>query len=219
MMKNVLIVSIIIFSCIMLVALSQVNATTLAEMDLAELTKESEVVFVGMVVSSESAIGTNDNIYTNVLFEINDVIKGIYPELTMNMRLAGGTVGEHTTKYVGMPDFRPGGKHIIFLRGNEKFLCPIVGWDQGKFNVIEDKATGQEIVLDSSNVPITSINGNNIERLPSASSTMESFPGVSEEHGSLAQDVEVDSSKRITLREFTLAVEDAMGVGGEIWMP
>jgi hypothetical protein len=37
-----------------------------------------------------------------------------------------------------MPQFEIGEKNILFLKGNERRMCPLLGWNQGRFIVVKD---------------------------------------------------------------------------------
>jgi hypothetical protein len=216
MLKKILIVTVLLVS--VLSYITPGFSTTLLPVGLPDLVTESEVIFVGTVAKIESDVGINNRIYTQVTFENLQIIKGIHPDSTLVMRLAGGTIGEYHSKIIGMPEFQVGGKHLIFLRGNQKHLCPIVGWSQGKFNVVMDKVTGVEIVLDDKNNPIIGIQENSISRVPRPVERKgESFPGNSPEHGvptpKLSQ--AMDSGKRLSLPDFIADIENRLGLSGE----
>lgn len=199
-----------------------IYSTTIVPVDFMDLVTESEIIFTGTVVNVEAQWGMNGRIYTNITFDNLQIIKGIHPENTIVMELAGGIIGEYHSKVAGMPEFQVGGKHLIFLKGNRKYICPIVGWGQGKFNIVLDRTTGTEIILDDNNNPVTGIEGNMIMRAQRpAEQRGESFPGISPEHGlPLQQSLQTtNADKHLTLLEFLSVIEGSLGVSGEGGIP
>ena len=199
-----------------------VIATTILPVDLQELITEAEIIFTGTVTKVESLWGMDGRIYTEVTFDDLNIIKGIHPENIIVMELAGGTIDEHHSKVFGMPEFQAGGKHLIFMHGNRKYICPIVGWSQGKFNIVPDKVTGAEVILDDNNNPVTGVEGSTILKMPQpVEKRGESFPGVSEEHGvpPVKALQAVDTGKRLSIQEFIPIIEGIMGISGERRMP
>lgn len=203
MCKKIKILILLLFG--MIINVPSVYSTTLLPVDLLDLVTESELIFVGTVTKVESRWGVDEKIYTDVIFENLHIIKGIHPDNTLVMELAGGTIGDYHSVVVGIPDFQSSGKHLIFMRGNRKYLCPIVGWSQGKFNIIRDKVSGNEILLDNNNNPITGIQDHTLTRMPHpVEKRGKSFPGISEEHGTPQTKPlqAVDTGKRLSLPEF-----------------
>jgi hypothetical protein len=200
----------------LLIFLPLARATTIVPMDLADLTTNAELIFIGTVtdISSERDART---IYSYVTFSDLEVLKGTYLEETIEVRLSGGTVAGETVQVVGMPKFVIGERNLIFLAGNFKFVCPIVGWGQGRFKILRDEITGQEMVFDNSDIPVVEIEGNKIIRARKSGITQgsagvpEGLPKVVDRAaGSIKMSQEVE--KRLTVESFISAIEKKMGI-------
>jgi hypothetical protein len=62
----------------------------------------------------------------------------------------GGDAGNRKTLVVaGVPRFQTGEKVAVFVRGNGRSICPLVGWEQGALRIVRDPRTGQETLRTS----------------------------------------------------------------------
>jgi hypothetical protein len=87
-----------------------------------------------------------------------DLFKGNYRDSEITLRLDGGELGNGKVLVVhGIPEFFEGQKVVLFVKGNGRSICPLVGWEQGMLRVAQDEKTGQEIVLTSQGVRISKI--------------------------------------------------------------
>ncbi len=126
------------------------GATTLPAVDLGTLADRAELIFVGTVTSVES-VPTKDGNYafTYVTFDIDQALKGIARSgKTITLRFAGGQSGTDIYEVQGAPTFAAGGKHLLFVRANERSLVPLVGWFNGKFDIVANPVSQQPILVD-----------------------------------------------------------------------
>ena len=135
-------ISALIFSCV-----THAHATTLLYKNLDDLSAEAENIVVGTVAKTESTYGTDKSIYTFVTITDMDSIKGQTKESELVLRFKGGQVGEDIHEIVGSPYFKTNEKVVLFVRGNERSLVPLVAGTQGVFRVVADQ-TGGSIVTD-----------------------------------------------------------------------
>jgi hypothetical protein len=196
-----------------LLSLPSASATTVVPRDLAELTADAEMIFIGTVIDIRSE-RQNRSIYTYVTFADLRVLKGSHLRRTIEVRLSGGTVAGETLRVFGMPSFVVGEQNLIFLAGNFQFLCPIVGWGQGRFKIRWDEVSRQEVVFDDSDVPVTDIRGKEIvrankTRIPRGS------PGVPERGMSLVHTLQAPETK-VSLKSLVSAIETRMGIGSQL---
>ena len=213
MLKNIFVVTVLLYG--ILIHLTIAMASTIIPMNHREMTTEAELIFVGTVANLESKVKANNTIYTEVTFTDLQIVKGIHPGETLIVELAGGTIGQYHSKTVGMPEFQVGGRHLIFLAGNRKHLCPIVGWSQGKFNIVINQMSGREDILDNYNNPIKEIKDNEVVRQTApVDKRGKDFPGISPEHGIVSQQLSAgfDDGKRLSLREFISITERLLGL-------
>ena len=140
----------IVFTLIFLVTFitQDASATTLIHKSLEKCTLEAEEIFEGKVVSIHTQHSKDKKtIYTYVTFARLKHVKGkAVPSKTL--RFEGGCVGDDCLTIARMPTFKAGEQVILFVSGNltERTICPVVGWDQGKFSVEVDQATGKEVM-------------------------------------------------------------------------
>lgn len=189
-------------------SLTSASATTVIPMDLKELAENAELIFVGTVthIGSEKEAKT---IHTYVTFSDLQVLKGIHLDPTIEIRLGGGTVRGETVEVLGMPKFVVGERALIFLAGNFQYLCPIVGWGQGRYKVKREHTSGKDFIFDDADTPVTEIRGNKIVRSKKITE-LRGSPGVPD-HGVTPEERETET--RVTLEGFTAAIEAIMGIG------
>lgn len=111
------------------------RATVLVPADLAELSREADVIARGRVGDARSvSAGDWRSIETVVTLEIEAVVKGTAGE-TIQFRVPGGQVGRYRRVFLGAPSFLPGQRVVVFLgrRGGEPLY--VLGLSQGVFRL------------------------------------------------------------------------------------
>jgi hypothetical protein len=135
-------------------------ATTVPFEDLATLVDEADLIFVGSVVHAESvATGDGAFAFTLVTLRVDETLKGATRDSDLTLRFAGGEVGEDVFEVPGVPRFEPGGRHLLFVVGNRRLGCPLVGWFQGKLDLVPHPLTGETIAADFRGEPVAGISG------------------------------------------------------------
>jgi hypothetical protein len=196
--------------------LTSASATTLVPMDLADLTARAATIVIGTVVDVRSE-RDGTTISTSVTLADLRVVKGSDPGGTLEVRLAGGTVEGETVRISGMPEFVVGEKNLVFLGGDPHALSPIVGWGQGRFKIRWDAASGQEVVLDNRDVPLTEIRGTTIVRAKPTRRPRGSagVPVIAAPPAS-GPAVEPGLPSRLPLESFVEAIEARMGIASPV---
>lgn len=134
---------------ILSVCATAASATTVERRTLAELAAFAERVVVATVDGVRSDFSPDrKTIWTEVTFADIDVRKGPAGDATLTLRMEGGAAGDFRLHVPGIPEFAPGERVVLFVWGNGRYRCPLVGWFQGCFRVATDPETGDEIVLD-----------------------------------------------------------------------
>ncbi len=64
-------------------------------------------------------------------------------------------MGDRGTKIPGMPQFKVGGNELLFVQGNGKNICPLVGVFHGRFRVTKDFTTNTERIALHDGRPLT----------------------------------------------------------------
>jgi len=129
--------------------LTIVNATSVVSPTFEEMVDRADLVFVGRVVNSSAAwrsVGTNRVIFTQIEFEMKEVLKGRAGN-SVTLQFLGGTVGEVTLEVADVPRFDAGDRVLLFVEGNGIQFCPVVGVFHGKFGLRKDEQSGRETVL------------------------------------------------------------------------
>ena len=79
---------------------------------------------------------------------------------TYTLRLLGGTAEGETLIVHGMPRFEIGSEYVVFVRGNNHYVCPVVGGRQGCFRVLQDD--GQRRVVTYDERPVVGVEAGDI---------------------------------------------------------
>ena len=156
-------------------------ATTLVPLSFEEVVAQAEWVVIGRVADiAYEMTADREHLYTFVTLDDVVTLEGSgAQEDTMTLRLSGGHVGDEHCLFVGMPEFELGQKVFLFVHQNGDAICPLVGWTQGYFRVVEEGA--REVVKDYSRNPVVGISAEgNLERAdgPGGGSGVQASPGV-----------------------------------------
>lgn len=128
--------------CLFLILGAPAFATTLVALDVEGLTKLSDVVLRGRVVSSQARI-TKDGarIVTDTELDVVEVMKGS-ADAHVTVMQPGGVVGEIGQKVDATARFEPGEEVVVFLeRRGERFT--VAGMLQGHWRV--ERADGRAV--------------------------------------------------------------------------
>lgn len=114
---------------------SPAQATVLQELSFEELVSESQLVFLGTVLRSETEI-ENGLVHTRVWFSVDDLIRGEAPEDNFSLRFVGGKSGDMQVEVAGQNIPVPGEHAVWFVRDvYDAMVNPLTGWHQGSFPV------------------------------------------------------------------------------------
>ena len=133
------------------------HAITVVPRNFDELVARADTVFKGSVATVTSqwiGEGSIRHIVTFVTFQVEETYKGEAAPV-QTLRFLGGTVGPDTLEVADMPIFTTGQKAVLFVVGNGKQFCPLVGVYQGRFHVTTDSA-GLERVTTNDGSPVAS---------------------------------------------------------------
>jgi hypothetical protein len=158
---------ILAFSAFSLVLFPSLSiATTIRVVTFKELLQYSEFIFEGQVIAIEYVIPPNSHLpRTCVLIEINEVLKGIHSDDTVDFCFLGGVSGEYTVKVANMQYPKLDEKGIYFVKSLAgQYANPLYGWKQGHFLIETDPYTSKEHVLTADRQPV---NGVTLEETPS----------------------------------------------------
>jgi hypothetical protein len=138
------------------------QAMTVVQRDFPELVARAEQIVVGTVTGIRETEEAPGEPVTLVTFSDLTVLKGdVGPELTL--RLAGGRTGAYAVQVSDMPRFTLGERAVLFVAGNGRDICPLVGAWQGRFRVRFDAALGTEIVENNGGAPVVGLVRRNLQ--------------------------------------------------------
>jgi len=134
---------------LLLAAAVHARASTVIPTDVGRQVDASDLIFIGTVVGTEAvAVKDGSFAYTYVTFNIEETLKGSLDGGPLTLRVAGGKVGSETFSIGGGPVFETGGRHLLFVRGNDRSPVPLSGGPQGKLNFVRDPVTQEELLAD-----------------------------------------------------------------------
>lgn len=125
------------------------SATTLAPPSFEELITEAEIILRGVVTevrAEEFNAGKSRGIRSLITLRVERALKGPATDAITLVQL-GGVVRGRSLQVAGVPQFRRGERQVVFVAGNGRIFCPVVGGRLGRFLVQTDAATGREHVL------------------------------------------------------------------------
>jgi hypothetical protein len=113
------------------------NATILKAIDFDQKVKNAASIVVGRVVSQESRWDDAKQwILTYSTFEVEQTLKG-FPAQRVTIVTPGGQVGDVAQDTIGVPKFREGEEHVLFIR-NSHAGPTVLYLEQGVYKVIKD---------------------------------------------------------------------------------
>lgn len=125
------------------------DATTLLKKEAAQLVDESEAILVGTVVDLQSVATADASFaFTFVTIKVERLLKGSTGESELTLRLAGGDLGDEVIEVDGVPRFELGRRYLLFVADNGRAAVPLVGWVQGRLEMVRHPLSGEEIVVD-----------------------------------------------------------------------
>jgi hypothetical protein len=130
-----------------LVALSlpQAWATTLAHMNLRELSRQSTYIARVRCVKAVS-VADEHMVWTVTTFEVSESWKGNPPPL-FTVHLPGGEAPGLRLRVEGAPRFSPGEDAVLFLAEDRAHRFTILSWAQGTFRIRKDSRTAVELAV------------------------------------------------------------------------
>lgn len=113
-------------------------ASTVQKATLTTLARDAHVIVDVRIDETRSHVLANGVIVTTYRATVNETLKSDRPHAgTMEFTMVGGTVGDLTLRIPGLPVFRPGQRHVLFLnRPSALGTCVPIGLAQGAYEVV-----------------------------------------------------------------------------------
>ena len=128
---------------------STIIALTQIERPFSQLVGLADVILVGTVSGSSAEWGQGqlaNTIFTVATLDDLDVIKGDVQGATVELRYAGGRIGDLIYSYEGMPRLTVGTRYVLFISNDTSALFPVVGIGQGMFMVVQGGGGSTETI-------------------------------------------------------------------------
>jgi hypothetical protein len=139
--------------------------------DFPDLVARSEQIVIGTVTDIHEQLETSGTPFTLVTFSDLIVLKGDVGS-TLTLRFYGGHAGDAVVAISDMPTFTIGERDVLFVAGNNRDVCPLVGVWQGRFYARFDPTSGTDVVEDSSHQPLIGVASRELVRAPAISGEM-----------------------------------------------
>jgi hypothetical protein len=145
-----------------LLLVTPASGMTVRKRDFPDLVARAEQIVIGTATAIREGEDVSGAPATFVTFSDLSVLKGsVEGELTL--RFYGGGSGRYVVRIPDMPQFQVGERAVLFVAGNGRDMCPLVGVWQGRFRVRVDAALGTEVVDDHAGRPVLGVNGRDVE--------------------------------------------------------
>ena len=148
---------------LLLGAVPAAHAMVVVQRDFADLVARAEQIVSGTV--TDITQGTDATGAPTTLVTLSDltVLKGDVGN-TLTLRLYGGASGDVLVHIPDMPTFAVGDRAVLFVAGNGRDVCPLVGVWQGRFNVRFDPQRQTDVVETNDRQPVVAVAGRQIVR-------------------------------------------------------
>jgi len=124
--------------CVMVVVPSALYSTTMIEFTNQDLAVDSDIILQGKVTSMWTEFGANGRyIYTYGTVAVDRVVKGYIEGDQYTIKIPGGTIGSSMMIVEGTAEFSVGDELLLFLVDDESFESNVLGWHQGRFNIVD----------------------------------------------------------------------------------
>lgn len=126
------------FAAVLALAPVAAEATISRAMEFDNKVENAAAIVIGKVVSQESRWDTaNRRILTYSTLQVEKTLKGTQAAQT-TIVTPGGVVGNIAQEFVGVPRFRVGDEHVVFVR-NTSAGPTVLYFDQGAYRVASER--------------------------------------------------------------------------------
>jgi hypothetical protein len=164
-----------LLAALLLVAAQSAPAMVVVKRDFPELVARAEQIVIGTVTDIQPGEDSAGAPMTFVTFSDLTVLKGDV-DATVTLRFSGGTKGNYRVHISDMPTFTVGERDVLFVAGNNRDICPLVGVWQGRFHVRFDATLATDVVEDNNGQPVTHLAGRHLQRAPLRTSSSSTTP-------------------------------------------
>ena len=142
-----------------ILAISPVFGTTLEQLTLADMARQSTSIVRARVTGSRSA-SQGSAIYTYFQLQVLETWKSATQTVSgaaTEVAVPGGAVDGIRQSVTGAPELKTGQEYILFLWTSRSGMTQVIGLSQGRFSVLGDmvqRPPASELMLDRSGRPV-----------------------------------------------------------------
>ncbi len=108
--------------------------------EIKSLSKKADLILTGKVIRQNSSWNSDrSRIYTNVVIQKNEYLKGNYSGQTLSLVTPGGEVGDVGELYSHMPRFSNEEEVLLFITKDKNMNYKVLGGEDGKLTLYRDK--------------------------------------------------------------------------------
>lgn len=141
-----------------LLAVGAARATSVVPPRFDELVAEAELIVRATPVARETRRETAPDgtaiLRTYVTLAVERTLKGPAAD-RLTLAFLGGELGDEAMTVRGVPRLEPGSADYVFIAGNGRVFCPLVGLGHGRYRVLRDAANGREYLARENHEPLT----------------------------------------------------------------
>ena len=134
---------------------STAGAVSFETRDFDALAAEADQVVIGTAVATNSRRTGTREIVTDYRFNNLEIVKGTVLTTSLTLTMLGGTIGTEALTVAGAPTFQKGVRYLVFIAGNGTVMFPLVGGQQGIFQIRKEASTGISRVHDYAGRAVT----------------------------------------------------------------
>lgn len=150
------------------------DATISRAVQFDEKVKDAASIVVGTCISQRSEWDAGHNwVLTYSTFRVSQTLKG-NPTQEITIVTPGGTVGGITQEIIGVPQFRQGEEHALFVR-NSQAGPTVLYLEQGDYRVVEER--GERLVQPTVSSAVLVDTGRGTAVSPEGRRSMREFEG------------------------------------------
>jgi hypothetical protein len=154
-----------------LLAAQPLRAMIVMKRDFPQLVARAEQIVVGTVTAVGTQLDDSGVPWTLVTLSDLTVLKGAAgPNLVL--RFYGGAAGDVVLHVPDMPRFSIGERAVLFVAGNGKTVCPLVGVSQGRFRVRWDPDRSVDVIEDDQGNAVVGVANGELTRAPQAQAAL-----------------------------------------------
>lgn len=141
-----------------LLAAPCIRAVTVVAPTFPELVASADTIVRATVTARRCEMRSTSQgraIFTITTLRVESRLKGTGTE-SLELTQLGGEIGEERMVIPGLPRFAEGDRDILFIAGNGRTYCPLVGAPHGRYPIVTEAKSGLHFVMRADGRPLDS---------------------------------------------------------------